>query len=597
MTKTAYRNFTFFLLLGSIWIGAERPAMAQGAGATSPAPVAAPNPKPGGRVGTRPRKRKTASANSVERKLTPKTISLLIVSSPGSSAVAINGESRGVTDAAGELEVNLPPGIYAVRVTRDGYVAREADVEVATSPTEQQVEFSLPLALVTLNVVTTPPESEVYLDEVYRGTSNAEGMIVFDRINPNQPHMLRVRKSGFMQQSAPVTSYSGQISIKLLPDSIKLKVVTDPAGAEVYIDDSYKGTSTETGVLVVEEVNPNQKHTLRAKKDGYLTAITTVQANETQVSIKLSSDPVVTILKDLNKQLTQGNINEAFRLYGQLVQNAPDHRDLPRLLDTLLLGLQSHSNELLKRTNHFGVSVEPNTAEELSDLFARARKLRPGDEDLDTLGKYWRLKYLLSQATGAPTEAAERYKQEAKPLLSELAEINIRNSSLLLDLGWAWTTFNEPARAQKYFSAAQEQKPDWAYPHFAIGHLAAKDAEANRAKSARNAKFSEAIERFNRAIDLKHDFARAYSARSLVLANLKLYDQAIASGLQATTLDPQSAHAHFALGSAYFFKGKSGYRNARDELTRALAVGGRELDAQLILVAQQQLAQISRSIK
>jgi len=69
-------------------------------------------------------------------------IGLLIVSKPPNSTVFVNNEPRGETDAGGEIELKLPPGNYSIRVSRDGYITREADVDVLATPEAQQVEFT-----------------------------------------------------------------------------------------------------------------------------------------------------------------------------------------------------------------------------------------------------------------------------------------------------------------------------------------------------------------------------------------------------------------------------------------------------------------------
>lgn len=102
----------------------------------------------------------------------------------------------------------------------------------------------------------------------------------------------------------------------------------------------------------------------------------------------------------------------------------------------------------------------------------------------------------------------------------------------------------------------------------------AADSESAKAKALKLQKYGQAIDSFTKAITLKHDFSRAYALRSMSYAGLKKFEEAIANGQQAIALDPQSAYAHYALGFAYFQKGKSAYRNAREEFNRALSLGG-----------------------
>jgi hypothetical protein len=528
----------------------------------------------------------------------PTQISLWVITEPVGCNVFVDDELRGETDSEGELEVSLAPGSYFVRVTREGYVSKEGEVDVAREEDEQEVEFKLSLAPVTLNVVTDPPGTEIYLDDVYRGTSNPTGLLVIERVNPNQPHKLRAAKEGYQQQSMPLTAYTAQILVKLVPDSVRLRVTTDPSETEVYLDDVYKGTSTPDGLLLIEQVNPNQTHTLRAKREGYTQQSTTVQPNATEASIKLSPDPVVLLVGSLKRNAAQGRLVEAFADYERLIAAAPEHAELPRMLDSIFNGLQSRNAAMLRRTGSFGLLPEPAEAQEMAGLYEQAARWKAGDETVEELVRYWTLKNLLARSESASSPAErEGLQRQARAVLNDFATLGSRNVYLLLDLGWVWWRLADKAAAEKSFRRVQELRPDWAYAHFALALLTMNEAEREISKSVKAAKYAEAISGFTRAIELKHDFARAYALRGISYSALNRHEEAVAGGLQAVAVEPQNAYAHFALGFAYFQKGKSGYRNALDEFNRALTLGGDELDEATRAAIQQKLAVIRRTVK
>jgi Flp pilus assembly protein TadD len=541
-----------------------------------------------------------ATRRRVTRQILPGTnmISLLVISNPASSKVFVNNELRGETDPNGELETKLSPGNYSIRVSREGYVTREAEVDVLATPDAQEVEFTLPSPVTSLNIVTDPPGAEVYLDDVYKGSSGADGLLVLERVNPSQPHTLRLSKDNYVPQSTPITSYTGQISIKLLPDSIRLKITTDPPEAEVYLDEVYKGTSTAEGTLVVEQVNPNQSHTVRAKKDGFRQQSTSLAAGSAQSTVTLSPDPIVLLVR-LTKELVAGNrLVEAGASFNQLAKAEPNHQELPRLSESILLALQARTTEMLKRVEPYGLSVNLNETREMSSLYTEVRTWRRGDEAIDNLGKYWSLRLALLSADGsASAPEATNLRRSARSSLSDLSEQNLRNPYLLLELGWSWWKLGEKAAARRQFAAAQELKPDWAYPHFALGVMSMDAGENERAKSAKVAHFNQALESLSKAIALKHDFATAYALKSMIYSQLKKEEEAIANGLQAVAVDPQSAYAHFVLGYAYFEKGKSQYRNSLNEFNRALALGGAELSDLMKNTMQTRVMQIKKIIK
>jgi TPR repeat/PEGA domain len=550
------------------------------------------------KVKTRPRIASPKANRVKPSKRTVSEVSLWIVSNPANCKLLIDGEPRGETDANGELELRLLPATYSVRVSRDGYITREADVEVLSAPDAQEVEFTLPVALVSLKVLTDPPGAEVYVDDVYRGTSGPSGALVVERLNSNQAHTLRVRKNGHVQQSTPVTPNTGQVSIKLLPDSVKLQVTTDPPEAEIYLDDAYKGTSTSEGSLIVEQVNPNQLHTLRAKKDGYRQEAMQIPANSTQATIKLSRDPVVLLVKEIKRLVAHGQLVEAYNGLEQLLKDAPDHQESSRLSADILQALQSRSAEMLKRVQPFGIAVSPEDVQEMVRLYEKARKFGFSDETIENLGRYWDLKLLLVQSErSASAPEKETLRRNARAKLLQINPQGLRNPYLHLEMGWSWWVLNDKESAQKEFRVTLELKSDLAYPHFGIGLLAMNTAENETSKSARTIAYGQAIDNFTKAIGLKHDFATAYAFQSLSYISLKRYEEAIASGLQGVAVDPQNAIAHFALGSAYFEKGKSGYRQALNEFNQATTLAGSSLNENMKNAMQQRLVLIKKSLK
>lgn len=555
------------------------------------------------RVKTRPRTRAAAGGRRMrpppQVRARPAELSLWIISNPPRSRVSVDGSFRGETDAEGELELRLLPGSYFVRVSRDGYMTREGEVEVSDEMGEQEVEFTLPLYLATLNVMTDPPEAEVYLDDVYKGTSNASGLLVIERVSPAQPHTLRVSKEGYQQHSMPLNSPGGQISVKLMSNSVRLRVTTDPPEAEVYLGGVYKGTSNADGLLLIEQVNPNLTHALRAKRSGYTEQTATVPHNSAEVTIKLAPDPVVLLIRAVRQSVAQGRLGAAYSEYERLAAAAPEHQELPRLLDSIRQSLNARSAAALQGVGPFGLAAAPKEAEELAGLYEQARKWGGGDDEaVEEIARYWALKHLLVAAEQS-SSAAERegLLRRARAALSEFGGRGLRNAYLLLDLGWGWWKLADKAAAQKSFKQAQELRPDWAYPHFALATLTMSEAEAEVNKSAKIAKYSQTIEGFTKAVELKHDFARAYAMRAIAYGVLNRHEEAVASGLQAVALDRRSAYTHFALGFAYFQKGKPGYRNARDEYREALSLGATELDAATKEAIKQKLAIIARVIK
>jgi tetratricopeptide (TPR) repeat protein len=304
------------------------------------------------------------------------------------------------------------------------------------------------------------------------------------------------------------------------------------------------------------------------------------------------------MVREIRLSVAENRLPEAVASFNRLSKDIPDHQELPRLSDSILLGLQSRSAEVLKRVGPFGLAIDVSNSQEMSSLYLDTRTWRPGDEAIENLIKYWlaRLALLQADRAGSPAEK-ENLQRNARTLLSELNERNLRNPYLNLDLGWSWWKLKDKDAAQKQFKTAQELKPDWAYPYFALGFLTMNVAENQRSKSARVAGYTQALENFTKAISLKHDFATAYALKSIIYTQMKKYEDSTAAGLQAVAVDPQSAYAHYALGYAYFEKGKSGYRNSLKEFNQAIGLGGTDLDEAMKSAIQLRLTRIKQALK
>ena len=558
--------------------------------------------QPGSRLKTHPREQPGSRPNRKRVKKAdapPSEISLWVVTNPSLSKVFLNGELRGETNAAGELELKVAPAAtYIIRGSQDGYITREAEVEVSATPEAQQIDFPLPLALVNLTVITELQGVEVYLDDIYKGVTGPNGILVLEKITPLQPHTIRTRKDGYVSQPTPVIPNSTQVSIKLVQDSISLKVITDPPEAEVYLDEAYKGTSTSEGILIIEQVNPNQRHTVRARKEGHQQKSQAVTPGSSQVKIDLPQDPVVLMVRQVRFFIAENRLPEAIASFNQLAREASDHPELPRLSESILLGLQSRTAEMLKRVESFGLALDFSDFKVMNSLYQETRTWRPADEAIESMGKYWQARVVLLNADRAESPAErESLQRNARSLLSELSERNFRNPYLTLDLGWSWWKLKETAAAQKQFKTAQELKPDWAHPYFALGFLALEAAENQRAKSAKVMGYNQALDNFTKAISLKHDFAIAYALKSVIFSQLKKYDDAIAVAMQAVAVDPKSAYAHYALGYAYFEKGKSGYRNSLNAFNQAIALGGADFNQAMKSAIQLRVTRINQTLK
>lgn len=102
--------------------------------------------------------------------LAPLPALLHVVSMPSGARVYLNGEFKGETPA--DVEVELA-GDYDVRVEKDDFATAERAVSLSRGA-EKTEEFRLVSTAGTLNVITTPPGAEIYVDGKKAGATRGQ---------------------------------------------------------------------------------------------------------------------------------------------------------------------------------------------------------------------------------------------------------------------------------------------------------------------------------------------------------------------------------------------------------------------------------------
>ena len=114
-------------------------------------------------------------------------------------------------------------------------------------------------------VATSHPQgAELYLDNVYRGTTPLN----LDRITSGQ-HWIKFVMSGYQEWSSYISvspSRTTTVSADLVPypSYSSISVYSDPQGVKVYLDNTYKGVTP----LFIEKISPGQ-YWVKLVKSGY----------------------------------------------------------------------------------------------------------------------------------------------------------------------------------------------------------------------------------------------------------------------------------------------------------------------------------------
>jgi hypothetical protein len=226
--------------------------------------------------------------SSVSASLSPMqtTGSLRVTSSPSGADVYVDEIYRGYTP----LTVgSLSTGRHAVRLHLAGYQDYSRNVEIESG---SQSSFSVSLTPVyqptTGDIVVTsvPDGAAIYLDGSYRGTTNERNPIDITGVAPGT-HTVALLKNRYKDYTADVTVSAGKtttVSAVLTPGSVTpstgdVSVESSPSGADVYLDNAYKGFSP----LTIHDV-PAGSHVVMLRMSGYQDFQYTVQVSGGQTA-------------------------------------------------------------------------------------------------------------------------------------------------------------------------------------------------------------------------------------------------------------------------------------------------------------------------
>lgn len=167
------------------------------------------------------------------------TATLRISSDPSDAAVYIDGEYRGKTP----LTVELPSGTHEIVVAKEGYRPYNTTVVLETGE-YKTLYASLERIVGKLKVESTPSNAKVYVDGDYIGRTP----ITYEL--PPGTYRVKLVLDGYFEYSTTVTvkaSDTKEISVNLKPKPGKLRIKSEPSGAEVYVNGTYIGKTPIDG--------------------------------------------------------------------------------------------------------------------------------------------------------------------------------------------------------------------------------------------------------------------------------------------------------------------------------------------------------------
>ncbi|MCU0630551.1 MAG: PEGA domain-containing protein [Methanoregulaceae archaeon] len=217
----------------------------------------------------------TATSN-VYATLTPnqQVGSISVSSIPKSASVYIDNIFQGMTNV---VVGNLYAGPHTVTLKLAGYQTWTNTVAVNS---QQTTYISATLTPVSspqtgdLQVSSSPSGAAIYLNDDYKGTTMSTGPFSITGLNPGT-YSVVLKKTGYQDYTTSTTILAGstaQVSAVLQPagtpsSTASAEITSDPSGADVYINNAYKGITPLNFQNV--PIDTTQAYTVTIKMTGY----------------------------------------------------------------------------------------------------------------------------------------------------------------------------------------------------------------------------------------------------------------------------------------------------------------------------------------
>jgi hypothetical protein len=213
--------------------------------------------------------------SSVEIPLERLTGLILVRSIPDGADLEINGAHRG---KAPLMITDLPPGRYRIKASSAGYLSRDVEMEVVDR-VPKAVLVSLVSDSAMLTIGSTPPGAAVTINGLSKGVTPCK----LDRLPAGENEvMVSLPEYGVYRARIKLQANEEQtldIPLKALPSV--LTVISTPAGARLFVDDTLRGQTP----LTLDSLEAGS-HVLRAELDGYETQTRPVELNKAEKKVE-----------------------------------------------------------------------------------------------------------------------------------------------------------------------------------------------------------------------------------------------------------------------------------------------------------------------
>jgi formylglycine-generating enzyme required for sulfatase activity len=189
--------------------------------------------------------------------LTPNWAPVSLATEPSGATVLVNGVAAGTTPAALELTA----GEHELEVRSSGYNAWTGRVAVIANQPQQLPPVRLTRADGRVEIVTSPSEATVSVNDEFRGRTP-----LTLRLTPERTHRITVAKAGYdtATREMSVAADSGRrVQIDLVAQYGEIDVRSEPASAEIWVDGQRQGITPSRVTLTA------LPHVLEVRSPGF----------------------------------------------------------------------------------------------------------------------------------------------------------------------------------------------------------------------------------------------------------------------------------------------------------------------------------------
>jgi hypothetical protein len=218
-----------------------------------------------------------------------------VTSNPSAASIYVDGSYVGKTP----LTVTLYPGSHAFRLTLPGYNDFPATVYVNAN-TNQKLNAVMSPAIFGTVSITSMPGASVFMDSNAQGKIPSSGTLTLYNV-PSGNHLFKITATGYNDWMNTVyiqPNANNPINAPLTPAGSGpapqatggFNIVSTPAGAEIYVDNLFKGYTPAT----LDNIAAGQ-HSILLKYTGYVDYSTTASVTAGQVTpLAISMQPAPT---------------------------------------------------------------------------------------------------------------------------------------------------------------------------------------------------------------------------------------------------------------------------------------------------------------